>query len=95
MKNKALRSLMALVLCMGAFLMPMTAFAASDKDTTPPTIKATLDSGTLHIEASDDNSGVEAVFIDSTRVNSLANGKADVILKDYAGNGKQVIIYAV
>ena len=95
MKNKAIVALLALVLCMGVFFVPVTAFAAGDEDTVPPKLTATLDDGTLHIEASDDNSGVEAVYIDNTRVNSLANGKADVLLKDYAGNGKQVSIYAV
>lgn len=87
--------LLALMLCVGLFLCPLTVHAAGDKDTTPPTLTATLDEGTLHIEADDDNSGVEAVYIDSTRVNSLADGRADVLLKDYAGNGKQVSVYAV
>ncbi len=33
-------------------------------------------------------SGVEAVYIDENRINSLANGKATVILKGYAGRKK-------
>ena len=40
------------------------------------------------MEASDDMSGVEAVCVDDTRINSLVNGKGTVALKDYAGDGK-------
>lgn len=95
MKNKTIAFLSALVLCISAFALPITAFAASSDDTTPPTLTAKLDGGTLNIEASDDLSGVEAVYIDKTRVNLLVNGKASVALKDYAGNEKQVVVYAV
>ena len=73
----------------------MTAFAAGGKDTTPPTLTAVLDGETVKIESSDDNSGVEAVYIDKTRVNSLVDGKASVALKDYAGTDKKVSVYAV
>lgn len=95
MKNKTIAFLSALVLCISAFALPITAFAASSDDTTPPTLTAKLDGETLNIEASDDLSGVEAVYIDKTRVNLLVNGKASVALKDYAGNEKQVVVYAV
>ena len=54
-----------------------------------------LDGETVKIESSDDNSGVEAVYIDKTRVNSLVDGKASVALKDYAGTDKKVSVYAV
>lgn len=94
MRIKRITWLLALVLCISAFAMPMTAFAAGS-DTTPPTLKATLDGDTLRIESSDDNSGVEAVFIDGNRVNSLVDGCASVNLKDYAGNNKRVSVYAV
>ena len=40
-------------------------------------------------------SGVEAVYVDDTRINSLVNGKGTVALKDYAGDGKEVTVYAV
>ncbi len=39
-------------------------------------------------------SGVEAVFVDGNRINSLTNGKAYRCLKDYAGTEKQVSVYA-
>ena len=54
-----------------------------------------LDGETVKIVSSDDNSGVEAVYIDKTRVNSLVDGKASVALKDYAGTDKKVSVYAV
>ena len=95
MKKKRVGFLMALMLCISVIVLPTTALAASDADTTPPTLTATLDGDTLHIAAADDLSGVEAVLIDGTRVNALSDGAADVLLKDYAGTGKTVSVYAV
>ena len=82
------------MLAVSAIAFPLTAYAAGDKDTTPPELTASLDGDTLKIESSDDNSGVEAVFVDGNRINSLTNGAASVALKDYAGTEKQVSVYA-
>jgi len=95
MKNKAIVSIMALVLCMSALFMPMTAFAATSTDTTSPSCNAWLTGDTLHIEASDRGSGVDAVYVDGQRINYLVNGAVDVKLKDYAGTAEKVSIYAV
>ena len=94
MRTKKISLLLALVLVISAIALPLTAYAAGDKDTTPPELAASLDGGTLKVESSDDNSGVEAVFVDGNRINSLTNGAATVTLKDYAGTGKQVNVYA-
>lgn len=88
-------SLLALVLVLSASALPVAASANSGKDETPPVLKAALEGETVKIESSDDNSGVEAVFIDGNRVNSLTNGNAAVALKDYAGSNKKVGVYAV
>lgn len=95
MRIKRFFPLVACLLLISTMALPVTAFAAGSKDTTPPTLTAVLEGKTVKIESSDDNSGVEAVYIDETRVNSLANGKAAVLLKDYAGTDKQVSVYAV
>lgn len=95
MRTKRISLLVAFLFLIGAMTLPMTAFAAGGKDTTPPTLTAVLDGETVKIESSDDNSGVEAVYIDKTRVNSLVDGKASVALKDYAGTDKKVSVYAV
>ena len=95
MKNKVRNVLAALVLCMSAVALPVTAYASTGSDTTPPTLTATLKDDKLAVEASDDMSGVEAVYVDGTRINSLVNGKGTVALKDYAGDGKEVTVYAV
>ena len=65
MKIKIRHIFPALMLCIGAFFTPVPAFAAgsADTDTTPPTVSAEVKDGTLHIEASDDDSGVDAVYI--------------------------------
>lgn len=94
MRTKNIFLLLALVLVINAISLPLTAYAAGEKDTTPPELAASLDGGTLKIESSDDNSGVEAVFVDGNRINSLTNGAASVTLKDYAGTEKQVSVYA-
>lgn len=95
MRTKHIFKVLALVLYIGAFALPTTAFAAGGKDTVPPSLEASLTDGKVQIEAADDNSGVEAVYIDENRVNSLTDGKASVILKDYAGKEKSVSVYAV
>lgn len=95
MRTKHIFKVLALVLCIGAFALPTTAFAAGGKDTVPPSLEASLTDGKVQIEVADDNSGVEAVYIDENRVNSLTDGKASVILKDYAGKEKSVSVYAV
>lgn len=95
MKNKVRNVLAALVLCMSAVVLPVTAYASTGSDTTPPTLNAALTDDKLAVEASDDMSGVEAVYVDDTRINSLVNGKGTVALKDYAGDGKKVTVYAV
>ena len=60
MRTKKISLLLALVLVISAIALPLTAYAAGDKDTTPPELTASLDGDTLKIESSDDNSGVEA-----------------------------------
>lgn len=94
MRTNKITLFLALMVTIGAMAFPLTAYAAGDKDTTPPELAASLDGGTLKIESSDDNSGVEAVFVDGNRVNALVDGAASVTLKDYAGTEKQVSVYA-
>lgn len=94
MRTNKITLFLALMATIGAMAFPLTAYAAGDKDTTPPELAASLDGGTLKIESSDDNSGVEAVFVDGNRVNALVDGAAFVTLKDYAGTEKQVSVYA-
>lgn len=92
--SKRILTIFALALCAGLFLFPTSAFAADSVDTTPPTLSAKLTGETLHIETAD-NVGVEAIFIDGNRVNYRVDGAIDVRLRDYAGDGKTIIIYAV
>lgn len=92
--SKKILTLFVLTLCVGLFLFPTTAFAAENTDTTPPTLTAKLTGETLHVEAAD-NIGVEAIFIDGNRINYRVDGTVDIILKDYAGTGQTVKIYAV
>jgi hypothetical protein len=95
MKNKPVLFLLALALCVGAFAFPITAYADALVDTMPPTLTAKVAEGVLHIETSDAESGVEAVFINGNRINYRVNGSLDLVLRDYAGTGETVNIYAI
>lgn len=96
MKNKIKYTLPALVLCMSALLLPMTAYAQSAPDTTPPAISAKLFGDTLHIEATDDASGVDAIYIGEKRINYRVDNAIDVAFQDYSGTSSlKVGVYAV
>lgn len=94
MKNKVI-PVLALMLLMSAFLLHTKAYASAPADTTAPTLTARLSGETLHIEAKDEASGVEAVFIDGHKVSYPAGGALDAPLWNYAGTGQYVSVYAV
>jgi hypothetical protein len=81
------------MLCVAVFLFPMTAYAASDG--TPPDITARITGDLLHAEASDRDSGVEAVYINGVRYNYLVDGAIDAPLRDCAGTGEYITVHAV
>lgn len=93
MKTKIL-TMFALVLCMSAFLLPMTAFAAV-ADSEPPTIKAWIADDLLFIEATDEGTGVEAVFIGDERVNYRVDGGLALAVDDYGSEGDTLTLYAI
>lgn len=64
-------------------------------DRAAPTIKAGIDGKLLRVEASDDLSGVDAVFIDGDRYDDLTNGTLDVRLRDLDDDYKQISVQAV
>jgi hypothetical protein len=92
-KTRFFVPLLALMLCLSAVLFPVTAFAQTNEDTAPPTVTAQISGETLTITAKDDV-GVAAVYINGQRFSTLANGTASVYLKDYAGTGAKVEVYA-
>jgi len=94
MRTKTISFLAVLLLFVSVFALPLTAYAAGGSDATPPKLTATLTDGKLSVSATDDMSGVEGIYVDGNRINSLADGAATVILKDYAGTGKQISVYA-
>ena len=93
MRLKPITALFAAMLCMAVFLFPMTAYAASDS--TPPTITAKITGDLLHAEASDTDSGVEAVYINGIRYNYLVDGAIDAPLRDCAGVNEYISVHAV
>jgi hypothetical protein len=83
------------MLFMSAFLLHTTAYASAPTDTKAPTLTARLSGETLHIEAKDEDSGVEAVYIDGHKISYPAKGSLDATLWNYAGTGQCVSVYAV
>lgn len=95
-KNSIWYTLPALVLCIGAFFTPVTAYAKGGGDTTPPSISAELSGDTLHIEADDEDSGVDAVYIGAKRINYRVDHAIDVEFEDYAGTETETVgVYAI
>ena len=98
MKTKIWVVLQALLLCvgMGVFFTPITAMAGGPEDVTPPELNAVLDGEMLHIEVSDDYTGVEAVYIGGKRVNCRMKDNFDVRFDGFATpEDKTVAVYAV
>ena len=95
-KNSIRYTLPALVLCISAFFTPVTAYAKGGGDTTPPSISAELSGDTLHIEADDEDSGVDAVYIGAKRINYRVDHAIDVEFEDYAGTETETVgVYAI
>jgi hypothetical protein len=94
MKYKGI-TLFALMLIMGVFLFPMATAAATDEDRTPPTITAVAVGDLLFIDATDDASGIDAVFINGKRINYRVDGAVELLLSDHAGTGEFISAYAV
>ena len=75
---------------------PVTAYAKGGGDTTPPSISAELSGDTLHIEADDEDSGVDAVYIGTKRINYRVDHAIDVEFEDYAGTETETVgVYAI
>lgn len=64
-------------------------------DRTAPTLRAGIDGRLLRVEASDELSGVDAVYIDGDRYDDLTNGTLDVRLRDLDDDYKQLSVQAV
>jgi len=64
-------------------------------DRESPTVRAGIDGALLRVEASDDLSGVEYIYINGYRFTNLTNGTLDVRLKDYADEYEQMTVVAV
>lgn len=64
-------------------------------DRTAPVIKTGIDGRLLRVEASDELSGVEAVYIDGERYDDLTNGTLDVPLRELGDDYDQFSIQAI
>lgn len=96
MRNNIRLVILVLLLCAGAFFMPMTAHAENREDTTPPYISAELSGDMLHIEAGDDDTGVDAIYINGKRINYRVDNALDLVFEDFADmENETVSVYAI
>lgn len=96
MRNKLRSLLLALALCTGAFFTPLYAEAKAEEDTTPPTVTAWLENGKINIEAKDEGTGIDALYINDRRISAGADKTAEALLTDYAGTQEKTVrMYAV
>lgn len=64
-------------------------------DRTAPTLRASIDGRLLRAEATDDLSGVAAIYIDGEKYDDLTNGTLDVALRDLPDDYEQLSVQAV
>ena len=93
MENRILRIFIALVVSVSVFFMPVTVYATSDIE--PPTVAAEIIGELLNIRVSDNDSGVESIFIDGYRFNYRVDGTLKVNAKDNYSNVEYISVYAV
>jgi len=86
-------AIIALVIFISAFLMPINVFAATD--TLPPTLRAEIANDILTIETHDTGTSVEAVFINEKRFNYRIDSIIEVDAGEYAGEDERISIYSI
>lgn len=96
MKLNIRNTITALMLSVSAFFIPSPAYAQSVADTIPPLIHAELAGDALYIEASDEGSGVDAVWVNGERVSYPDTAPLVLDAKTYAQSTDPVIsVYAM
>lgn len=96
MKLNIRNTITALILSVSVFFIPSPAYAQSAADTIPPLIHAELAGDALHIEASDEGSGVDAVWVNGERVTYPDTAPLVLDAKTYAQSTDPVIsVYAM
>jgi len=85
-------TILALMLCVGAFLMPMTAYASTNESR--PTVTATIEGETLRITTTGGYLGVEAIFINNERFNFRVDGTLTVDLLAFR-NSEEISVHAI
>lgn len=96
MKIRIKMYLTAIALIMGAFFTPLNAEAKAGEDDTPPTVTAWVENGKINIEAEDEGTGIDALYINGRKISAGADKTAEALLTDYAGTQEKTVrIYAV
>jgi len=90
-RSKIISAFTAIIV--SAFLFPATVYAVSDYQ--PPIITAELIGELIHIEARDNDSGVESVYVDKSRFNYRVDGTLKVNARDNHGNAEYISVYAI
>ena len=64
-------------------------------DREAPTVRAGIEGKLLYVEANDDLSGVDKIYVCGNSFSELTNGTLDIRLEDYADNYEKITIQAI
>ena len=92
-RSKIIRLLMALLMCMSLFLVPMTAHAGNSNR--QPTVEAEIIGSLLRVHVTSDFYEVEAVYINGRRFNHRGDGVLTVDISRYIATNETITVYAV
>jgi len=87
-------AILTLMLCVGVFLLPTTAYATESNNQPTITVNATIEGEVLRIEATGGFLGVEAIFLNGQRFNFRVDGALKVDLLAFE-DSETISIYAV
>ena len=80
-------------ICIITCLLIVPVQALTDIDS--PLVRAVISDGVISIEASDEGSGVEAVYVNDVRVNYRVDDIVKISAREYGGDGEEITVYAV
>jgi hypothetical protein len=80
-------------ICIITCLLIVPVQALTDIDS--PLVRAVISDGVISIEASDDGSGVEAVYVNDVRVNYRVDDIVKISAREYGRDGEEITVYAV
>ena len=87
---------LALLMCMGLFIFPTTAYASNENsNVAPPAVEAEIIGNLLRIRATSGFYAVEAVFVNERRFNHRVDSALVIDISGYLTAGETIAVHAV